>query len=670
MANLDSLKYHGLEISGEAGDQFVCDCPFCGKEKHLYVHQTRLVFDCKSCGRRGNADQYLELVAKEAADRMTAKSYRRLSQYRGLPPAAFKGWGIGRLETNEYVIPVRTPKGRLLDLRKFRIGNAVMSTPGCSVGLLGADRMSKDARVPVYVVEGEWDGIALSWALRECGFPGDVIAVPGANTFKREWQPYLSGRDVRICYDNDTPGREGGRKVFNLLRGAASKVRVVHWPEDHEDGYDVRDHIKGRAKDVGAERAIRELQSFLQEIPYPPDDSGPSEELLENPTDVEVVDPVSPSEMYDEFRRWLILEDTSALDIIMGVIWANRIDRSNPVWLLLRALSGGGKSEILSSFRLAEAVLVLTNLTPKALVSGASRSDGEDPSLLPRLDGQTLVIKDFTALMSMPQIARDEIFGILRDAYDGRFVKEFGNGFRREYESHFGIVAGVTPAVDTTSLGGDLGERFLRFSLRSLSEAEQAQIALAALEGASRGQERQEALCRSVAGCLAFDRRDGFPELTADQKHQIVGLAALVAALRVVPGRDLRTGSLMGPPLTEIPTRLSVQLSKLARGTGKHKNESEVTGQVMKLIAQVGLDTAHPVKLAIVRALFLAGSDGVRPKELGPRLRIPQTVVDSHLEVMELQGLTVRVKARKDGTARKGLARNFRDRFATLAVEA
>ena len=48
----------------------------------------------------------------------------------------------------------------------------------------------------------------------------------------------------------------------------------------------------------------------------------------------------------------------------------------------------------------------------------------------------------------------------------GKFNKVFGNGIIRDYKSKFGIIAGVTPAIDTFSaLHAGLGERFLKFRM-------------------------------------------------------------------------------------------------------------------------------------------------------------------------------------------------------------
>jgi hypothetical protein len=50
-------------------------------------------------------------------------------------------------------------------------------------------------------------------------------------------------------------------------------------------------------------------------------------------------------------------------------------------------------------------------------------------------------------VLSMHREARAQIIGQLREVFDGRTEKSFGNGLRIEWEGKFGIVAGVTPII-------------------------------------------------------------------------------------------------------------------------------------------------------------------------------------------------------------------------------
>lgn len=44
--------------------QYICDCPFCGKERHFYISKTTQLFDCKKCGEKGNVYKILSKLDK------------------------------------------------------------------------------------------------------------------------------------------------------------------------------------------------------------------------------------------------------------------------------------------------------------------------------------------------------------------------------------------------------------------------------------------------------------------------------------------------------------------------------------------------------------------------------------------------------------------------------
>ena len=44
--------------------QYICTCPFCGKEKHFYINKKTQMFDCKKCGEFGNIYKLLRFLDK------------------------------------------------------------------------------------------------------------------------------------------------------------------------------------------------------------------------------------------------------------------------------------------------------------------------------------------------------------------------------------------------------------------------------------------------------------------------------------------------------------------------------------------------------------------------------------------------------------------------------
>lgn len=54
-----------LEIEKETrSGQYICRCPFCGKESHMYVNKRTQMWDCKKCGEYGNIYKLLRYLDK------------------------------------------------------------------------------------------------------------------------------------------------------------------------------------------------------------------------------------------------------------------------------------------------------------------------------------------------------------------------------------------------------------------------------------------------------------------------------------------------------------------------------------------------------------------------------------------------------------------------------
>jgi hypothetical protein len=103
------------------------------------------------------------------------------------------------------------------------------------------------------------------------------------------------------------------------------------------------------------------------------------------------------------------------------------------VWLLIVAPSGGTKTELIRSVKNYPGMYTLSSLTSKTLISGKIHKNKEGDQevkvfgLAQKLNGQVLLIKDFTIILDLPAAERGEIFAQLRDLYDGYIEKGFGN---------------------------------------------------------------------------------------------------------------------------------------------------------------------------------------------------------------------------------------------------
>ena len=88
----------------------------------------------------------------------------------------------------------------------------------------------------IVVVEGERDADNLS----ELGYCA-TCNVGGAGKWLDGYTETLSGKDVILIGDNDAPGKEHVKKVFDSIAGKAKSVKIVKIPETFKDVTEYRD---------------------------------------------------------------------------------------------------------------------------------------------------------------------------------------------------------------------------------------------------------------------------------------------------------------------------------------------------------------------------------------------------------------------------------------------
>lgn len=644
--NLRGFSTHGVEFGSIKGNQQIGECPFCHKKDHFYINTKNLLWDCKRCGKNGNFSKFLEEISTQNEKGFKEEATLALAKDRELPASAFKDWGFG-WNGSYYTLPVRSFQGRIEDLRIYRPGQKPQATSGATLGLLGASHLYRHPNHPVYICEGEWDVLALVWLLRKLGKKGCVVGVPGANVFKQNWITLLQGREVNILYDHDQAGEQGKKMLLEKLKGVAKSIKVVEWPASLPEGWDIRDLIKKEAiKDGKPRNTFNKLHLLLK------DSSKNGVHKEENKgkefVPLEGAGPrVDPEEVFAAYKKWLYLKDDEPLQVLFGTAFANRL-QGDPLWVFLVAPPGGMKSELLMSISAHPSIEATTSITPHSLISGMQFANGVDPSLLPRLDGRVLVIKDFTTLLTMNFTARDEIFGVLRDCYDGKTEKIFGNGLRRSYTSHFGILAGVTPAIESFAAAHQsLGERFLKYRLPfgDKSENEFEKISRA-LKNIDKEIAMHEDLRTIGSRVLEAKLPDKIPTIPDKVLNWIIHLAQTIAMMRGVVERDKFNQQVNYKPVIEIGTRLAKQMAKLAMGIAIYLGKEEVDFGIYDLVRRIALDTAPDRIEEIVLRIWESTpdrNDALKTSDVSIKTRFPIATVFRLLQDLELLRLVDKI---------------------------
>ena len=604
---LATFETHGVEFTRRVGNQAIGWCPFSQREDKLYVNVNSGLWDSKTAKLEGNVQDFLTHTADRYAEALkeSVRMQKRLTQDRQLPWSALRDCGIGwDAEGKWCTIPFRGSQGKVVDIRRWRVGQKrVLSTPGCSASLWGAHRVGLGR---IWLCEGEWDGVAMRWLLSKVGIDGLVVAVPGAGVFKREWIPFFVGRKVVVLYDHDEAGEDGELKVQERIGGVVREMEFIQWPENLPSGFDLRDWvIYGAVKRKTYKECFGGLQKLLISTPRQRQAAeGEGQQKRKQPKKV------NWQKVCSIYCKWLHMTDVEPIRVLFGCMLANLVMEGDPVWLFLVAPPGGMKSELLMSLSRCEAAYTLTSLTPHTLVSGASLQGGVDPSLIPQLDGKVLVVKDFTVTLSMQPNSRDEIFGQLRDAYDGKYEKQFGTGIVRRYESTFGLLAGTTPNIDAfASLHSGLGERFLKYRMERFLEPEaEVERIERAMSNVNREVRMRDELKDAATGFLEGRKKWRLAKLGKDARRKIVKLSMLTARMRGVVHRDrFRPEMVVAKGSYEIGTRLAKQLSKMAIGLAMVEGKEEAGEQEYRLVKAIALGSSSDKIAEIVRTLYGAG---------------------------------------------------------------
>jgi hypothetical protein len=636
MSNIDpnTLKllrpftFHGVEFRTitDTG-QAIGECPFTGKQDKFYVNVQNLLWDSKTSGLSGNLGQFFYHVGERNFEMLkeSSEAQKKLAVNRKLPRSAFLDCRIG-FDGRFYTIPVRNGSNKsLVDLRIWKPGGKILSTPRARAGLFGSEALfdQKRREEPVYICEGEWDAIALRWLLKTISEEGITVAVPGADVFKPEWALWFKDRDVVALYDADEAGARGEKKAYDSLKSIAATMRFVCWPADVPDGFDVRDWVVyGALKKQTPRTCWRRLKLLFEENDHPQKRGEKSDVTDEK----KKLTPIEHGDLYVRYKKWLHLTNEDALAILFGTCLANKLE-GDPLWLFIVAPPGGMKSELIMTLGDCDDIEAVSSVTPHALVSGANLSGGGDPSLIPKLNGKVLAIKDFTTILQAHPNVRDEIFGQLRDCYDGKFEKMFGNGVLRKYNSKFGIVAGVTPSIDAyASLSQGLGERFLKYRMDgNLIHQDEAERILRAIKNVNKEVSMRKDLLSAAARFMARKisvKQEDLPTIDEVIVSKIVSLAMLVSRMRGVVNRDkYNTGLLLSKASYEIGTRLAKQFTKLAVGVALYHGSKAVTETEYRLVAKVALDSTPDRIEELVRILYYEeklpkDSNGLRTKEI------------------------------------------------------
>ena len=280
-----------------------------------------------------------------------------------------------------------------------------------------------------------------------------------------------------------------------------------------------------------------------------------------------------------------------------------------PIWMYFIGPPGSGKTESITPYEGCDFTMFISTLTENTLASGFRDDEGNDPSILPLLNGKVMVVPDVSPLINDNSARVMKIWGDLRDAYDGQFAKATGTTGVVTYRSRFGVIMCATGAIDSfVEEHQQLGERFLSFRVQRipLELGERYDLAERVHNSMEdklqwRGHFKNVVNTQMKRAKQFVLDNPGLPKIDAGTERNVLSLANYLSLLRTSPG-DENVAS------AELPSRLVQQLITVGHAHALLDGRMEWDESDLDLIKRIGVDTFPIAKRRMVQSLFSRGS--------------------------------------------------------------
>lgn len=546
---------HFTQIVGEPHPpekhQWQGACPFCKKDKHFFFSAT-YKWDCKHCQRNGNVYTFIKFIHQ-----IICKTERieLLSSDRSISIDTLRNNNVRWNPLNSsYVIPCYNSDGNVNQLYKatpnvnkegsYRIGN----TPSIEGQLYNWPSTTYE---DIWLVEGIMDKLAAEDIVGQSKI--SVIGFPGSS-FKHTWCSAVSGKNVKIITDNDDAGGKIRKIILDRFNESPKKpasVQVVSWSNELKKGYDTNDVLKDHKSE-----ALAYIKNILTDIST----ASPSQKKKEIAVDTscDTYEKLITS-CSDVFHFTKDMDDL--VHLLITALYALKIE-GEQLWL--RVIGPPGSSKTTLATMVGSSAQAVVESTFTGLFSGWKDDDPTDASMISRIEGKALIIKDADALLQQPN--KEQIFSELRDYYDKSISVSYRNRVSYSYEdSRAAFILCGTHAlrgIDNSALG----ERFFDFEL-TVTEEDREKMTDKMLDRSIEEGETGKSIVnnlKSKAKNLIDNvvlNESGVAKITPDAKEATKILSQLLAFMRAKVERH-KNGELKYRPSPEVPTRLTGQFTK------------------------------------------------------------------------------------------------------------
>ncbi len=329
---------------------------------------------------------------------------------------------------------------------------------------------------------------------------------------------------------------------------------------------------------------------------------------------------------------------------VLGVIVSNLYIDSDPVWGIIVGPLGRTKTELLNPFRKLPEVIWISKFRKESLVSGLVgakhwRGFGILQKLKPD-ENYIMVIKDFSSILSLHPEKMAEVFGILREIYDGDYTEGFGNELGLvNWQGKIGVIGACTGAIDQAhSFQQKHGSRFLYWRIKSRDVQDDIQLTKHVLNQTGSEKSWRDRLQMGATDFFSNFSKN-FPTLIVrldDSKDKITSIATFAAYARSYVHRDgYGNRDIEAFPDLKAPTRLAKELTNLGTALAMLSGEDRISNENFSILVKCAIDSVPRVRVEILRAL---SNGAAQLGDISRGLRFPNTSTKRILEDLRMVG--------------------------------
>jgi len=350
------------------------------------------------------------------------------------------------------------------------------------------------------------------------------------------------------------------------------------------------------------------------------------------------------------YKKWFYLKNDGVIDLALAIA-ISRKEKMQPLWVIMIAPSGSGKSEFirpLTDDKQPSTTEIMSKITPNTFLSGISKKRQDHTDFAETLANtpKLFLTYDFAQFIKLDSEKKAQIWAQLRDLYDG-FIERKAYDVNKKVENiKVNWIICSTPVVDSEILiHQELGTRELIYRFNS-KEIEKKDLMKTIWENSEILEEMRKELKQATRAYIEKRETEGFwkVKIETEVRKELESLSLTIATLRAATESDSYTGELTNFVYEEMPTRILLQMKDLFVSL-KNLDKDYPDKKAISILKRIALSSIHPIRLQIILELIksapLSTTDIQKRLSIGWKSVITQLYTAKQLNLVdytELEG--------------------------------